>query len=115
MNAPDIHPVRHNWTRAEVAGLFDRPFMDLVFEAQSVHRRYHAANEVQLSQLLLNLVMNAFQAIGNNEGRITVSTEPAGDDVVFSVADNGPGMSRETMEKIFDPFFTTKEAGAGTG
>lgn len=52
MNAPDIHPVRHNWTRAEVAGLFDRPFMDLVFEAQSVHRRYHAANEVQLSQLL---------------------------------------------------------------
>ena len=77
--------------------------------------RYIEGNEVQLSQLLLNLVMNAFQAIGNNEGRITVSTELVGDDVVFSVADNGPGMSRETMEKIFDPFFTTKEAGAGTG
>ena len=52
MNALDIEGVRHDWTRAEVRALFDQPFMDLVFEAQAVHRRYHAANAVQLSQLL---------------------------------------------------------------
>ena len=43
---------RGDWTRSEIAALFDRPFLDLVFEAQSVHRRHHPANEVQLSTLL---------------------------------------------------------------
>jgi biotin synthase len=52
MNAIDIAPTRHDWTRAEVAALFDMPFMDLVLQAQAVHRRHHPANEVQLSQLL---------------------------------------------------------------
>ncbi len=41
-----------DWTRAEIAGLFDLPLMDLLFEAQTVHRRHHAPNEVQLSTLL---------------------------------------------------------------
>ena len=49
IHVPDT---RHDWSREEVLALFDRPFMDLVFDAQAVHRRYHAANEVQLSQLL---------------------------------------------------------------
>jgi len=44
--------IRNDWTRDEIAGLFDMPLMDLLFEAQSVHRRHHAANEVQLSTLL---------------------------------------------------------------
>jgi biotin synthase len=43
---------RTDWTRAEIAALFDRPFLDLLYEAQTVHRRFHAANEVQLSTLL---------------------------------------------------------------
>src|SRR3546814_19274136 len=43
---------RMDWTRAEIAALFDRPFLDLLFEAQQVHRARHAANEVQLSTLL---------------------------------------------------------------
>jgi biotin synthase len=43
---------RQNWTRAEIASLFELPFTDLLFEAQAVHRRWHAANEVQLSTLL---------------------------------------------------------------
>src|SRR6218665_1127195 len=46
------HGVRVDWTRAEIATLFARPLMDLVFEAQGVHRRHHAPNEVQLSTLL---------------------------------------------------------------
>ena len=47
--APDI---RHDWSRAEIMALYDRPFADLLFEAQQLHRRYHDANAVQLSQLL---------------------------------------------------------------
>ncbi|HEX8193456.1 MAG TPA: biotin synthase BioB [Allosphingosinicella sp.] len=44
--------LRTNWTRDEIAGLFALPFLDLLYEAQGVHRRFHAANEVQLSTLL---------------------------------------------------------------
>ena len=44
--------IRTDWTRDEIASQFERPFLDLVFEAQSVHRRWHSANEVQLSTLL---------------------------------------------------------------
>ncbi|USD64375.1 biotin synthase BioB [Vibrio sp. SCSIO 43136] len=44
--------VRHNWTVQEVRALLDKPFMDLLFEAQLVHRQYHPANHVQVSTLL---------------------------------------------------------------
>jgi biotin synthase len=44
--------MRLDWTRAEIASLFELPFLDLLFEAQGMHRRFHAANEVQLSTLL---------------------------------------------------------------
>ncbi|WP_226372653.1 biotin synthase BioB [Allosphingosinicella flava] len=44
--------MRQDWTREEIAALFDRPFLDLLYEAQSVHRAHHPANEVQLSTLL---------------------------------------------------------------
>ena len=43
---------RTDWTRAEIASLFERPLLDLLFEAQQVHRRWHAPNQVQLSTLL---------------------------------------------------------------
>ncbi len=43
---------RTDWSRGEIAALFDLPFLDLLFEAQTVHRRFHAPNEVQLSTLL---------------------------------------------------------------
>jgi biotin synthase len=45
-------PLRHDWNRDEIMELFNKPFMDLVFEAQSVHRVYHDPNKVQLSQLI---------------------------------------------------------------
>ena len=58
MNSPrgpsngDAFLPRTDWTRAEIAALFDRPFADLLFEAQTVHRAHHASNTVQRSQLL---------------------------------------------------------------
>jgi len=44
--------IRHDWTREELAALFALPFADLMFRAQTVHRRHFAANEVQISTLL---------------------------------------------------------------
>lgn len=72
-------------------------------------------NEIQLSQLLLNLVMNAYQAMEVSGGVLTVTTGVAGDEVSVSIRDTGKGIPEEIKEKIFEPFFTTKENGKGTG
>src|SRR6185312_9045722 len=50
--SPGHAEVRGDWTRAEIAALFDLPFTDLLWQAQQAHRRHHAPNEVQLSTLL---------------------------------------------------------------
>ncbi len=52
MNAPFRDDIRHDWTRQELAALFALPFADLIFQAQTVHRRHFAPNEVQISTLL---------------------------------------------------------------
>ncbi len=77
--------------------------------------KYIEGNETQLSQLILNLIINAFHALKEEGGEVTVTTERRGSDIMFEVADNGPGIKDEIKEKIFDPFFTTKESGEGTG
>ena len=70
----------------------------------------------ELEQVLLNLVINAAQAIRpGDEGLVRVSTARRGDEVEIAVADNGCGIPSEVIERIFDPFFTTKAVGEGTG
>jgi signal transduction histidine kinase len=71
-------------------------------------------NPSQLSQVVVNLLMNAVQAI-EREGRITVRTRVVGRDVVLEVEDDGSGIPRHVLPRIFDPFFTTKPPGRGTG
>ena len=75
------------------------------------------ADASTLEQILTNLLVNAFDAVAPETGRITVSTRPAGDGkgARLIVADNGPGIAPENIDQIFDPFFTTKEIGKGTG
>jgi two-component system, cell cycle sensor histidine kinase and response regulator CckA len=86
------------------------------------------ADRTQLHQVLMNLVVNAAQAIGREPGRIEISlagTIVSGDATVttlapgryarLTVTDNGPGMDASTRQRIFDPFFTTKPIGEGTG
>ena len=68
----------------------------------------------QLDQTLANLCVNARDAV-EGDGRVVISTRPAGDRVEITVADNGCGMDEETRSRIFEPFFTTKGVGAGTG
>lgn len=72
-------------------------------------------NANQLQQVLLNLAINAGDAMPDG-GKIHFVTEPRGkNEVEVRVTDNGTGMPPEVKAKIFDPFFTTKEPGKGTG
>jgi len=83
----------------------------------------------QIDQILVNLCVNARDAIGDT-GKVTIETNPAsfdesycamhtdfvpGEYVFLAVSDNGCGMSPETVSHLFEPFFTTKDMGKGTG
>ena len=80
-------------------------------------------HEGELKQVLLNIVVNAAQAIAGAKtredadtmGRITLRTERVDGGVRITIADDGPGMDESIRKKIFDPFFTTKPVGQGTG
>ncbi len=88
------------------------------------------ADWVQMNQVMMNLCVNAIQAMDKTQGRIEVKAskvrvqlEMAGQDhslapgdyLEILVSDNGPGIAPEFIDKIFDPYFTTKELGKGTG
>lgn len=72
------------------------------------------ADKHQIEQILVNLILNAVQAVGNG-GAIEVRTSVSGPWYVIEVADNGCGISKENLGRVFDPFFTTKGVGKGTG
>ena len=76
----------------------------------------------ELSQVVLNLIVNASHAIGDivlkdpgSKGRIRISTRLAGDMAEIRVADTGGGIPEAIQRSVFDPFFTTKPVGKGTG
>jgi PAS domain S-box-containing protein len=77
------------------------------------------ADADQIQQVLVNLIVNAKQALEEMQGprrimiRAVTEGEPA--QIVFTVADNGPGVTADIRGRIFDPFFTTKPQGTGTG
>ncbi len=80
---------------------------------------------MQLKQVFMNLLVNAYQSIeerlgdaahrGGETGRIQLQTEPRGNHVCISITDDGVGIDAENLDRIFDPFFTTKKVGSGTG
>ena len=76
---------------------------------------------MQLKQVFMNLLMNAYQAIAEQVGRsgetgeIRLATRRRADGLVVEVSDTGVGIASENLGRIFDPFFTTKEVGVGTG
>lgn len=72
------------------------------------------ADEVQMSQVLVNLITNAVHAMPKG-GELVISTKRKGGSISLSVRDTGHGMMAEVRKKIFEPFFTTKPVGQGTG
>jgi len=74
------------------------------------------SDPAQLQQVFLNIINNAIDAIGKN-GEIIIRTQyrAKNQEISIEIADNGPGIAKEMINKIFDPFFTTKEVGKGTG
>ena len=69
-----------------------------------------------LEQVLINLVLNALDAMGETDGpRLVVRSFRRGSACVIEVEDNGVGIPADMQERVFEPFFTTKPAGTGTG
>jgi signal transduction histidine kinase len=104
-----ITVARHEWKYvAEVETDFDS-----ALPAVPCHRN-------ELSQALLNLIVNAAHAIGErsatrDKGRILIATERVGPEVEIRVQDDGIGIQTGIASRVFEPFFTTKEVGKGTG
>ena len=74
-------------------------------------------NIQRMEQVLINLLVNACEALTDKNGAITVDTtfDESKGKVICRVRDEGEGLSEETLRQIFDPFFTTKRDGGGTG
>ncbi|MBI6953996.1 hybrid sensor histidine kinase/response regulator [Pseudomonas sp. B21-023] len=92
---------------------------ELKYKADVI-KRYQPLPDVeclpsQINQVILNLLVNAAQAMGSERGTITLSTGQLDASVWIEVADTGSGIAPEHLQKVFDPFFTTKPVGQGTG
>lgn len=73
-------------------------------------------NRIRLEQVLINLLQNALEAIGDSEdGAIQVRCKEAAGGIALTVADNGPGIAADVREELFTPFNTSKEDGLGLG
>ncbi len=72
------------------------------------------ADQGQLEQVFINLFTNAAEAM-SGRGELNVNIFSAGEHVTIRIADSGPGIPGESLEKIFEPFFTTKDKGTGLG
>lgn len=74
------------------------------------------AGPVRLQQVLVNVLSNALDAMeGHSPRAITIAARDAGDSAVITIADTGPGIAPQLIERIFDPFFSTKGVGKGLG
>jgi two-component system, NtrC family, sensor histidine kinase HydH len=80
------------------------------FQAEQVH-----ADQDMLIQCLLNLVLNALQALPESGGRIQIGSRRAEQHVCIFVQDNGHGMAPSIQKKVLEPFFTTRTTGSGLG
>jgi two-component system, cell cycle sensor histidine kinase and response regulator CckA len=125
----EMRPADMNEIISKTSTMFGRTKKEL-----TIHGKYEKhlwtveVDRGQIEQVLLNLYVNAWQAMpsggelyletGNvilDEGHATPHAVPPGSYIRVSVADTGIGMEEETKKRIFDPFFTTKEMGRGTG
>ncbi|MCM2457755.1 sensor histidine kinase [Rhizobium sp. CG4] len=75
-----------------------------------------SGSPIRLEQIVINLLQNALEAVEDKAGgQVTISVREAADQVVLSVADNGPGIAPDILEALFTPFNTSKDGGLGLG
>lgn len=127
---PEVLDVRE--VLADLTHLLNRLVGENIKLTQSIESDvgYTRADKRQLEQVIMNLVVNARDAMGDEGGEIKIKSElfavknsfvrdratvPAGDYMVVRVSDDGSGMAKELQSKIFEPFVTTKRTGEGTG
>jgi PAS domain S-box-containing protein len=116
-----VEPVDVSRQVEEIAGLVRVSIPRLVELDQRLARDLPAveADRSQMQQLIMNLALNAAEAIGDQPGTVTIVTSARETDaerqVVLEVCDTGCGMDEATKLRIFDPFFTTKFTGRGLG
>ena len=116
-----------NYQILSVRSLFDRvrQLMNGQIAEKSIHFQVHVEPETLevtadpelIEQVLINLVVNAIQAVDDQPDTridLTAHLDDRGR-VIIQVADNGPGIVEEALDKIFVPFFTTKKEGSGIG
>ena len=75
-------------------------------------------DRVQVQQVVLNLVLNAVEAMGSVDGdarELLISTAQDSTGVLVAVRDSGPGIDAGNLERVFEPFYTTKTSGIGMG
>lgn len=93
--------------------IFNEPYIHFIADEEEIIAKL---DRTQLIRIVTNLVMNAIQAMGDQQHpRILVTVASEGSYVKISVADNGVGIADEFKEKIFEPKFTTKTSGMGLG
>lgn len=125
-------PIKIQQVIEEVVNLLEKTIPSTVNISADLHPETGVVmgNAVQIHQIVLNLCTNAFHALYNEKGTITISLQtkqlyangnnkgtelPQGSYAVLTVKDNGKGMEQAVLPRIFEPFFTTKPVGEGTG
>ncbi len=117
-SAPTLRPTNVEDVVDDVV-LFTRQFA--VQAHVEIDTQFAAADPIvladadQLKQVLVNLVSNAVQAMEDTGGRIAVRVWDDDEFVLVSVADDGPGIAPEVLERVFDPFYSTRDSGTGLG
>ncbi len=119
-------PARGQFQRTDLRAVVEESLVMLSFQLRESRCELRAslpsapvpvrADAAQLKQIVMNLVLNALQAVGARpEPRVVIAVEPYGAAGRIIVADNGPGIAPEHLGRVFDPFFTTKDPDKGTG
>jgi PAS domain S-box-containing protein len=111
----DLHSVVHDVVAMlEGAGKLRRLRIVTAVAAEALQV---TVNRTRIEQILVNLVVNAVDAIGETAGQVTIAVEPHPDGkrVVCTVTDTGPGIAPDLLQQVFEPFFTTKPPESGTG